>query len=212
MIIREQSRRSPFLAAGRAGNGVCVPMRIIDRTHALAVAFGRIAIGVIFLWAGIEKIIGEGLGTWSAKGFLEFATGGTLGWPFVTGEVAEGTVFNPTHDVWASVAGNEAAMTVIGYLVPLGQLGIGIALILGLLTRFGATMGALMMLFFFVAAWNFQFGIVNQHLAYAVVTAGLGIIGAGNYYGVDSIVGRGASRGVRRWLLSGETDESWKAA
>ena len=154
-------------------------MRITDRTHALAVAIGRIVIGVIFIWAGLEKIVGEGLGTWSAKGFLQFATGGTLGWPFVTGEVAEGTVFNPTHDFWVTLAGNETAMTLIGYLVPLGQLGIGIALILGLLTRFGATMGALMMLFFFVAAWNFEFGIVNQHLTYAVVTLGVGIVGPG---------------------------------
>jgi len=187
-------------------------MRIIDRTHALAIALGRIVIGVIFLWAGLEKIIGHGLGSWSAKGFLEFATAGSLGWPFVTGEVAEGTVFNPTHDFWVALAGNEAAMTLVGYLVPLGQLGVGITLILGLLTRFGATIGALMMLIFFVAAWDFEFGIVNQHLTYAVITAGLGIIGAGNYYGLDAIVGRSAGRGIRRWLLSGEIDEGWKAA
>ena len=30
-----------------------------------------------------------------------------------------------------------------------------------------------MMLMFFVAAWDWAFGIVNQHLTYAVVTAGL---------------------------------------
>lgn len=181
-------------------------MRITDRKHALAVAIGRIVIGIIFLWAGLEKIIGEGLGTWSAKGFLEFATGGSLGWPFVTGEVAEGTVFNPTHDFWVGLAGNETAMTVIGFLVPLGQLGIGIALILGLLTRFGGAMGALMMLFFFVAAWDFQFGIVNQHLTYAVVTLGLGIVGAGNYYGLDGLLGKGMGGGIRRWLMSGDPD------
>ena len=64
------------------------------------VGLGRIVIGVIFLWAGLEKAIGAGLGTWSADGFLQFGTGGSLGWPFVTGEVAEGTVFNPTHDFW----------------------------------------------------------------------------------------------------------------
>jgi len=152
-------------------------MRIIDRQHALAVAFGRIVIGAIFLWAGLEKIVGEGLGSWSAAGFLKFATNGTLGWPFVTGEVAEGTVFNPTHDLWVALAGNEAAMTVIGYLVPLGQVAIGICLILGLFTRFAAAMGTLMMLIFFVAAWDFQFGIVNQHLTYAVVTFGLAVLG-----------------------------------
>ena len=186
-------------------------MKVLDRTHALAIAFGRVVIGIIFLWAGLEKIIGEGLGTWSAAGYLEFATGGMLGWPFVTGEVAEGTVFNPTHDFWVGLAGNEAAMTFLGYLVPLGQVGIGVALILGLLTRFGAAMGTLMMLFFCVAAWDFQFGIVNQHLTYAVITAGLGVIGAGNYYGLDGIVGKGVGHGIRSWLLSGDIDEDWKA-
>jgi thiosulfate dehydrogenase [quinone] large subunit len=184
-------------------------MKVLDRKHALAIAFGRVVIGIIFLWAGLEKIIGEGLGTWSAKGFLQFATGGSLGWPFVSGEIAEGTVFNPSHDFWVSLAGNDAAMTLIGLLVPLGQVGIGIALILGILTRFGAAMGTLMMLFFFVAAWDFAFGIVNQHLTYAVVTAGLGVIGAGNYYGLDASIGRSVSPGIRRWFLSGDVDDVW---
>ncbi len=184
-------------------------MRILDRKHALAIAFGRIVVGIIFLWAGLEKILGEGLGTWTAAGFLK-GSSGTLGWPFVTGDVAEGTVFNPTHDFWVSLAGNSAAMSVIDYLVPLGEVAIGIALVLGLLTRFSAAMGALMMLIFFVAAWNFAFGIVNQQLAYAVLTAGLGVVGAGNYYGLDAVVGRGAGRGVRRWLLSGDVDDTWK--
>ena len=37
---------------------------------------------------------------------------------------------------------------------PWGQSGIGVSLILGLLTRFGAAMGTLMMLLFFVGAWE----------------------------------------------------------
>ena len=121
----------------------------------------------------------------------------------MTGEVADGTVFNPTHDLWAGFATNETAMTVINVLVPWGQIGIGIGLILGLLTRFSAAMGTLMMLFFFLAAWDFQFGIVNQHLTYALVTGFLGLIGAGNYYGLDRSLGESVSPAIRRWLLSG---------
>ena len=136
-------------------------------------------------------------------GYLEFGTGGSLGWPFVTGEVAEGTVFNPTHDFWAGLATNDTAMSVINVLVPFGQIGIGVGLILGLLTRFSAAMGTLMMLFFFLAAWDFEFGIVNQHLTYAVVTAFLGLVGAGNYLGLDRAFGESVPPGIRRWLLSG---------
>jgi thiosulfate dehydrogenase [quinone] large subunit len=168
-----------------------------------AVAIGRIVIGVIFLWAGLEKVIG-GAGEWSAKGFLAFGTSGTLGWPFVT-EVVEGTVFNPTHEFWVGLSANAGVMSVINLLVPFGQVAIGTSLILGIATRFASAMGALMMLFFFFAAWDFAYGIVNQHLTYAVVTLGLGIIGAGNYYGLDAGLGGSLPAGIRRWFASGDT-------
>ena len=171
--------------------------------YPMAVAIGRVVIGVIFLWAGLEKVIG-GAGEWSAKGFLAFGTSGTLGWPFVT-EVAEGTVFNPTHDFWVGLSANAGAMSVINLLVPFGQVAIGTSLILGIATRFASAMGALMMIFFFFAAWDFAYGIVNQHLTYAVVTLGLGVIGAGNYYGLDAGLGGSLPAGIRRWFASGDT-------
>lgn len=176
-------------------------MRIVERSHQIGIAILRIGVGIIFLWAGLEKLFAPE--PWSAAGFLQFGTGGSLGWPFVTGEVAEGTIFNPTQGFWASLATNEGAMSVINVLVPFGQIGIGVGLILGLLTRFSAATGTLMMLFFFLAAWDFAFGIVNQHLTYALVTAFLGLIGAGNYFGLDRTVGESTSPGIRRWLLSG---------
>lgn len=177
-------------------------MLVVDRWHQLAIAGLRILVGVIFFWAGLEKLLAPE--PFSAAGFLQFATGGSLGWPFVSGEVAEGTIFNPTHDFWVGMAANDAAMSVVNVIVPFGQIGIGISLILGLLTRFGAAMGTLMMLGFFVAAWEFEFGIVNQHLTYALVTAFLGYIGAGNYVGLDRELGERVSPGIRRWLLSGD--------
>lgn len=179
-------------------------MHIMDRAHQVGVAVLRIAVGVIFLWAGLEKVLGAGPEGFSATGFLQFGTGGSLGWPFVSGEVAEGTVFNPTRDIWVGLAGNQAAMSIINFLVPWGQVGIGVGLILGLLTRFSAAMGTLMMLFFFLAAWDFEFGIVNQHLTYALVTAFLGYIGAGNYIGLDRTMSENVSPGPRRWFFSGD--------
>ena len=179
-------------------------MQVVDRKHQLGVAVLRVGVGIIFLWAGLEKVIGGG-GEWSAAGFLGFGTGGSLGWPFVTGEIAEGTIFNPTQSLWAGMADNDTAMTVINLLVPWGQIAIGVSLILGLLTRFGAAMGTLMMLFFFVAAWDFEFGIVNQHLTYALVTFVLGYIGSGNFFGLDRSVGQKVGPGLRRWFFSGDT-------
>lgn len=177
-------------------------MQVVDRRHQLVVALLRVAVGIIFLTAGLEKVLGAE--NWSAAGFLQFATGGSLGWPWFTGEPAEGQIFNPTNAFWVSLAANDTAMTVINVLVPYGQIGIGIGLILGLLTRFSAAMGTLMMLFFFIAAWDFEFGVVNQHLTYALVTFVLGYLGTGNFYGLDGMLADRVGPGwFRRYFMSG---------
>ena len=181
-------------------------MLVVKPSYQLGIAVLRIGVGIIFLWAGLEKVFAAE--PFSAAGFLQFGTTGSLGWPFVTGEVAEGAVFNPTHEFWTALATNDAAMSIINILVPFGQIGIGIGLILGLLTRFSSLMGTLMMVFFFVAAWDFEFGIVNQHLTYALVTGFLGLIGAGNYFGLDRSVGGSVAPAIRRWLLSGTPAEA----
>jgi len=176
-------------------------MYVVERSHQIGVAVLRVVVGIVFLWAGLAKVFGPE--PFDATGFLQFATGGTLGWPFVAAPL-EGEIYNPTNGFWVGLAGSESTMTVINVLVPWGQIGIGIGLILGLLTRFSALMGTLMMIFFFLAAWEFEHGIVNQHLTYAVVTGFIGYIGAGNFYGVDRSLGESASPFVRRWFLSGD--------
>ncbi len=177
-------------------------MQITGKVHQVGVAIFRIAVGIIFLWAGLDKLLGAT--PFSASGFLTHATLGSLGWPFVTGTPADGTVFNPTHDFWVSLAGNAGLMSIVNFLVVAGEIGIGVALILGLFTRFAGAMGTLMMLLFFVAAWDFTDGIVNQHLTYALVCATLTGLGAGRYYGLDGVLAERVAPAVRRLLMSGE--------
>jgi thiosulfate dehydrogenase (quinone) large subunit len=176
-------------------------MLVTRESYKVGIAVLRIGVGIIFLWAGLEKLMAPE--PFTAAGFLQFGTAGSLGWPFVSGEPVEGTIYNPTHEFWVAMSENETAMSIVNFLVPFGQLGIGIGLILGLLTRFSATMGTLMMLFFFIAAWDFEFGIVNQHLTYALVCGVLALLGAGNYYGLDGVIGESAPPWARGWLLSG---------
>lgn len=176
-------------------------MLITDRRIQVTVAVGRIIIGIIFLWAGLEKLVGTT--GFSASGFLAHGTSGTLGWPFV-GADAKGP-FNPTTDFWVGLSKNSPAMTLVNILVVWGELGIGVSLVLGLFTRFGAAMGTLMMLLFFLAAWDWAFGIVNQHLTYAVVTFGLAVVGAGNYFGLDAVFGPQAPEWFRWWFMSGDS-------
>lgn len=179
-------------------------MAIYDRRIQFAIGVGRVVIGIIFLWAGLDKMIGSS--GWTAAGFLGHGTAGTLGWPFVP-EGSEGP-FNPTMDFWVGLSTNATAMSIVNVLVVWGECGIGLSLVLGLFTRFGAAMGTLMMLIFWVAAWDWAFGIVNQHLTYAVVTFGLAVVGAGKYFGLDAVLGPQVSPWFRRWIMSGDSAET----
>jgi thiosulfate dehydrogenase (quinone) large subunit len=165
----------------------------------------RVVVGVIFVWAGVDKVFNGGNpGSWTASGYLKFATNGTLGWPFVTGAPDPKAVYNPTHDFWVSLANNATAMTIVNNLVVAGEVAIGVALVLGIATRFAGAMGALMMGFFFLAGWSFTNGIVEEHVTYAVVLLALAGMGAGNYFGLDRTLGSKAPRLIRDWFMSGD--------
>ncbi len=118
------------------------------------------------------------------SGFLAFGTAGT--WA----GAAPDAIVNPTHSFWVSLSKDAGWMSFINFIVPFGQVSIGLALILGLATRFAAAMGTLMMALFFVAAWDFAFGIVNQHFVYGIATAALGFLAAGEAYGLDALLDR----------------------
>lgn len=164
-------------------------MEGISKAQARTLLVVRLIMGWGFLFAGLEKIfdLGGSGKPFSAVGFLKFATGG--GWPGVVAD-AQGNlpVVNPTHDFWVSLAGNGSIMPIINFLVVFGETAIGICLILGLATRFASLFGVLMMSLFFVAAWSFTNGIVNEQLVYLIATATLGVFGAGRYYGLDAVV------------------------
>lgn len=131
----------------------------------------RIALGWVMLWAGIDKIIEplRGNPRWTASGFLNFA-------------IPEG---NPFRQVF--VAMDSAA---IDYLVMWGLLLVGLSLILGVLTRFAAFWGFVMMTFFWLAAWEGWFKlehgwVVDEHVIYMLLFFGLGAFGAGRILGID---------------------------
>ena len=97
----------------------------------------RILLGAGFLYAGLEKVFDFTASgkPFSAAGFLQFGTGGTL--PGVDAK----TIVNPTHDLWVSLAGNPGLISVINFMVVAGELAVGIALILGFATRFAGVAG-----------------------------------------------------------------------
>ena len=128
------------------------------RPAAKGIAALRIVLGSGFLFAGLEKLLHFDGSTkaFDATGFLKFATIGSLpGSP-------DKAIVNPTHDFWVSLAGNPGLMSVINTLVVSGEILIGVALILGLATRFAGVMGGLMMAFLWIANFSFANGFVNE--------------------------------------------------
>ena len=152
--------------------------------YSKALASLRVFLGAAFLFAGLEKIFdfaGSGK-AFSAVGFLKFATGGTL-----PGSDPKAIV-NPTHDLWVSLAGNGQLMPIVNWLVVVGETAIGIALILGLATRFSGILGAVMMGLITVAAWSFANGPFNATVLYAAVALYLAAANAGHAYGLDGLM------------------------
>jgi thiosulfate dehydrogenase [quinone] large subunit len=154
------------------------------RTIGKGLAVLRIALGAGFLYAGLDKAVHFDGATkaFNATGFLKGATAGTL-----PGS-ADGAIVNPTHDFWVALAGNPSVMSVVNFLVVFGEIAIGVALILGLATRFAGIAGTLMMALFWVASWDFAHGLVNEQFLYGIVAAFLAYAAAGEAWGLDAII------------------------
>jgi thiosulfate dehydrogenase [quinone] large subunit len=145
----------------------------------------RVALGVGFLYAGLDKVIHFGGGkAFDATGFLKFATGGTAP------GAAEDAIVNPTNGFWVSLAGNADLTSIVNFLVVFGEVAIGVALILGVATRFAGIAGTLMMTLFWIASWDFAHGFVNEQFLYGIVAAFIAYAAAGEAYGLDALIDR----------------------
>lgn len=144
----------------------------------------RIVLGFGFLYAGLEKWLnfaGEDR-PWSAAGFLKFGTAGTI--PNMAG-LSDPMVHNPTQPLWMNLAGDPTLVSIVNFLVVFGEVAIGAALIFGFATRLAGGLGALMMFLFWVAAWDFQYGIVNQQFMYMILSGFVAYASAGTVFGLD---------------------------
>ena len=142
----------------------------------------RILLGAGFLFAGLEKLFEWGGSAFNAAGFLKGATIGSL-----PGHDPK-LIVNPTHDFWVAVAANTDLMPFVNFLVVFGEIAIGVALILGLATRFAGVAAVLMMGLFYIANWSFANGPFNEQFFYGAIAAVLVYTGAGEHYGVDALV------------------------
>lgn len=140
-------------------------------------AVARVALGFVFLWAFIDKLIGLDHATPSARAWIN---GGSPSTGFLSG------VEGPFADVFHSIAGTPA-----DYLFMAGLLGIGVALTLGIGMRVAAAAAALLLVFMWAAVLPIATNpFLDDHLVYAVVVVGLALMHAGDTAGLGKIWGR----------------------
>ncbi|MEZ0077409.1 hypothetical protein [Planotetraspora sp. GP83] len=142
-------------------------------------AVARIALGFIFLWAFLGKTFGWGFAIAADKAWI---SGGSPTTGFL-----KGTGDNALGGFFSGLAGQPW----VDWLFMLGLLGIGTALILGAGLRIAAIAGGLLLVFMWAAELPLATNpIIDEHLIYAVVLAGLALSNAGDTLGIGRMWGR----------------------
>ncbi|MFI6347372.1 hypothetical protein [Streptomyces sp. NPDC050560] len=162
-----------------------------QRTGSLAVAraaaVARIVLGLVFLWAFLDKTFGWGYATPSSGAWVN---GGSPAKGFLGGVSA-----GPFESMFHSWAGQVW----VDWLFMLGLLGVGLAFLAGIALRPAAVAGTVMMAFMWAAEWppasHLSDGspsmssnpVIDYHLVYAVLLIALAIAAAGRTWGLGGL-------------------------
>ena len=132
----------------------------------------RVVLGFYFLWAFVDKLFGFGFHTAPEKAWIN---GGSPTTGFLSG------VEGPFAGAFHAIAGAAWA----DWLFMAGLFGIGVALILGIGTRIATVSAVLLLAMMYLASFPLETNpIVDDHVVYALVIAALGLLGAGDVYGL----------------------------
>ena len=124
----------------------------------------RVGIGVLYLWAGLEKLVAEYAGAgWSATVYL----------------------LNASYGPFAGFMANFANNMAVDLLVMWGLTFIGVAMILGAATRWAALAGVAITLLFFMTELPPPHGWVSDRIIYILAFNLLAVARAGTFFGVD---------------------------
>jgi len=146
----------------------------------------RILLGLVFLWAFVDKMFALGFATgkkpngvidrfgpaaWihggsPTKGFLSFGTSG------------------PLSATFKGMAGNP----VVDWLFMLALLGVGLALVLGVALRPAAVAGIILMVMIRLALWMpANNPLIDEHAIYIVLLITMPMVQAGNRWGLGKV-------------------------
>jgi len=195
-------------AVGRPADGVTPPTGAVRaatgegstrrRVHP-AVDVLRIGLGLVMLWAFLDKTFGLSYSTATERSWIN---GGSP-----TNGFLSHVEVGPFQSLFRNIAGNGLA----DWLFMLGLLAIGVALICGVGLRIAGVAGVVMMVLMWAAEWPLaQFtsqgeptGSTNPFLDYHLIYA------AG--FWVVAVLGAGSAAGLGRWWAARRVvqDHSW---
>ena len=150
-----------------------------------ALATLRIAYGVTFLWAFLDKLLALGFHTgYDQNGVLDrfgpaaWINGGSPTEGFLSFAVPAD---NPFHGFFTSLAGHAW----VDWLFMAGLLGIGVTLLLGVGVRLGAAAGVAMYAFMYAASLPLENNpVVDDHFIGMIVMVVLALGAAGTTWGL----------------------------
>jgi thiosulfate dehydrogenase [quinone] large subunit len=151
----------------------------------------RISLGLVFLWAFLDKLLALGFATGRGEdGSVNLF--GPDAW-INGGSPTKGFLLHGTDGPMASVFQDMAGTPVVDWLFMLGMLGVGVALLLGIGMRIAAVAGAAQMLLIRAASpVPANNPLVDEHVIYAVALFALLFAAAGDHWGLG-----------RRWRRTG---------
>ena len=147
----------------------------------------RIAMGWIFLWAFLDKLLALGFATGRDPETGKIDSFGAAAW-INGGSPTEGflsfglNTMEPFTGIYSGLAGQGW----VDWIYMLSMALIGTALILGIATRLAAIGGAIWMVLFYTAAglWPENNPFLDDHVIEAIVLVGIAYVGAGRYLGL----------------------------
>lgn len=152
---------------------------------ARALATLRIAFGITFLWAFLDKMFALGFHTgYDQAGVLDRF--GPAAW-INGGSPTEGflTFGVPANNPFRGFFNGMAGSVFIEWVFMLGLLGIGVTLLLGVGMRIGTAAGALMYAFMYAAVLPLENNpVIDDHLVGVIVMAVLALGAAGTTWGL----------------------------
>lgn len=146
----------------------------------------RIAIGFVFLWAFLDKLLALGFSTGRdpKTGVVDYF--GDAAWIHGASPTDGFLKFGlHTKEPFTTFYSNLAGHAFTDWIYMISMVVIGIALMLGIATRLAAVGGIIWMLLFYTASaiWPANNPVIDEHIIYAIALVGIAQVNAGHYLG-----------------------------